>query len=78
MEKQKLEINQKAPNFNAEVFKNGEIKMEIKDPCKLCEETLEDQNIEAITYCDLCNEKKKEEKEFSKKLGININKIGGK
>jgi hypothetical protein len=74
MEEQKLEINKTAPDSTVEVFKNGEI----KDPCKLCEETLEDQNIEAITYCDLCNEKKKEEKDFSKKLGININKIGGK
>jgi hypothetical protein len=46
--------------------------MEIKDPCKLCEETLDDKNIEAITYCHLCNEKKKEQKEFKNKLGINL------
>ncbi len=46
--------------------------MEIEDPCKLCEETLNDKSIEAITYCDLCNQKKKEQKEFKDKLGINL------
>ena len=49
--------------------------MEITDPCKLCEETLGDKDIEAIAYCHLCNEKIKEQKEFKDKLGITI---GGK
>ena len=53
---------------------NKEINSKIKDPCKLCEETLNDQNIEAITYCYLCHEKKKEQKEFKDKLGIDITK----
>ena len=41
----------------------------MKNVCELCDETLEKKNTEAITYRDLCNEKKEKEKKLNKSCG---------
>jgi hypothetical protein len=38
----------------------------MKDVCELCDKTLMKKDSEAIDYCDLCNEKKNQEKKLKK------------
>ena len=40
-----------------------------KNVCDLCDDNLENKDSEAITYCDLCNEKKIKEKRLKKSCG---------
>jgi len=38
--------------------------MKSKNACELCDDALDKKDTEAIDYCDLCNEKKKTEKQL--------------
>ncbi len=43
--------------------------MKSKNVCELCDKTLERKDLEAINYCDLCNEKAIKEKRLKKSCG---------